>query len=241
MRLTVATGLKSEVHVPVTPPAVWTPLPKPLRQCKVGFFSGCGVHLKSQEPYNTAGDISYRLLPTNVSVKDMMITHGGFDNSDANKDVNAVMPLDRMHELAAEGFIGSVADHFIGYMGGGGNVQKFRDEIGPAIAKLLKEEGVDIAVATGGCGSCHRSTVMVQRAVEAAGISTILIAALPPIAKQQGAPRISAPHVPMGANAGEPNNKEMQMGILRDTLKAMETMTSFGQMVVLPYEYRHNV
>lgn len=241
MKLTTAKGMKSEVYVPITPPAVWTPLTKPLSECKIGFFSAGGVHLKTQEPYNTAGDFTYRLLPTSVATTEMMVTHGGFDNSDVNKDINSMMPLDRLKELVAEGFIGSIADTFVGFMGGGGNIQKFQDEVGPAVAKLLKEQGVDIAIATGGCGTCHRSTVIVQRAVEAAGISTIIIAALPPIAKQQGSPRISAPHVPMGANAGEPHNKVMQTAILKDTLRAIEKMESFGQMVVLPYEYRHNV
>jgi hypothetical protein len=88
-----------------------------------------------------------------------MVTHRGFDNSDINKDVNAMFPPDRLRELRDEGFIGSLA-----------------------------------------------------------GMSTIIIAALPPIARQQGAPQISAPHVPIGSNAGEPNNKVMQTAILRDTL-----------------------
>lgn len=123
-------------------------------------------------------------------------------------------------------------------MGGGGDVDRFRAEGGPAIAKILKEEGVDIAVFTGGCGTCHRSAVIVQRAVEAAGMSTIIVAALPPIARQQGAPRIAAPHVPIGSNAGEPRNVEMQTAILKDTLRAVEEMTQFGQMRALPYEYR---
>lgn len=239
MSLTTAKGLKSEVYVPITPPAVWTALTKPLNQCKVAFFSAGGVHLKSQKPYDTAGDFSYRKIPSTTLTKDMMVTHGGYDNSDVNKDINAMFPLDRLRELEEEGFIGSIADTLIGFMGGGGNIQKFQEETGPAIAKILKDQGVDIAIATSGCGTCHRSSVIVQRAVEAAGISTIIIAALPPIAKQQGAPRISAPHMPMGANAGEPHNKEMQTGILKDTLNAVVKMDSFGQMVVLPYEYRH--
>jgi D-proline reductase (dithiol) PrdB len=36
----------------------------------------------------------------------LMVTHGGFDNSDINKDVNAMFPIDRLHELVEEGFIG---------------------------------------------------------------------------------------------------------------------------------------
>lgn len=48
--------------------------------------------------------------------------------------------------------------------------------------------------------------MIVQRAIEEAGIPTILIAALPPVVRQNGTPRAVAPLVPMGANAGEPNN-----------------------------------
>lgn len=241
MKLTTAQGLKSEIFVPITPPAVWTPLNKPLSECKIAFITAGGIHQKSQKPFNTAGDYSYREIPSDTPTSELMVTHGGFDNSDINKDVNAMFPLDRLHELVKEGFIGSLADVMYGFMGGGGNVDKFLSETGPAIAKSLKEQGVDIVVCTGGCGTCHRSAVIVERACEELGMSTIIIAALPPIARQQGAPRISAPHVPIGSNAGEPNNVEMQTAILKDTLTLVTEMTSFGEMKVLPYEYRHNV
>lgn len=52
-----------------------------------------------------------------------MVTHGGFDNSDINKDVNAMFPIDRLHELVAEGFIGSLPEETYTFMGGGGNVE----------------------------------------------------------------------------------------------------------------------
>jgi D-proline reductase (dithiol) PrdB len=241
MKLTTVNGLRSEIFVPVTPPPVWTPLKKPLRECKVAFITAGGIHQKKQKPFNTAGDYSYREIPADIPTSELMVTHGGFDNSDINKDVNAMFPLDRLRELREEGFIGSLAETMYGFMGGGGNVDKFREETGPAIAKSLKEQDVDIVVCTGGCGTCHRSAVVVERACEEAGMSTVIIAALPPIARQQGAPRISAPHVPIGSNAGEPNNKEMQTAILKDTLNLVASMEHFGDMTALPYEYRHNV
>lgn len=241
MKLTTAVGMKSEIYVPITPAAVWTPLTKPLNECKVAFITAGGIHRKDQKPFNTAGDYSYREIPTDIATSELMVTHGGFDNSDINKDVNAMFPLDRLRELVDEGFIGSLAHTFYGFMGGGGNIDKFTNETGPEIAKKLKEQGVDIVVCTGGCGTCHRSAVIVERACEAAGMSSIIIAALPPIARQQGAPRITAPHVPIGSNAGEPNNKKMQTAILKDTLNAVVEMKTFGELKVLPYEYRHNV
>ncbi|ADL08416.1 putative D-proline reductase, PrdB subunit [Thermosediminibacter oceani DSM 16646] len=83
--------------------------------------------------------------------------------------------------------------------------------------------------------------MIVQRAIESVGIPTVLIAALPPVAKQQGSPRIVAPMVPMGANVGEPNNKVMQTAILKDALNALVTIDSYGKVVNLPYEYKAKI
>ena len=80
-----------------------------------------------------------------------------------------------------------------------------------------------------------------QRAIESVGIPTIIIAALPPVVRQQGSPRAVAPRVPMGANAGEPHNVEMQTGILKDTLEQLEKLYSPGKIVPLPYEYIANI
>lgn len=241
MKLTTVPGMRSEIFAPTTPPPVWAPLTKPLSQCKVGFATAGGIHVKSQKPFHTAGDFTFREIPIETPSSELTVTHGGFDNSDINKDVNAMLPIDRLHELKKEGFIGDLSPVLIGFMGGGGNVEKFTNESGPAIAKIFKDAGVDVVLLTGGCGTCHRSATIVQRAIEAVGISTIIVAALPPIAKQQGAPRIAAAHVPIGSNAGEPNNIEMQTAILKDSLQLVVEMKEFGEMVMLPYEYRHNV
>lgn len=80
-----------------------------------------------------------------------------------------------------------------------------------------------------------------QRAIEESGIPTIIIAALPPVVRQNGTPRAVAPLVPMGANAGEPNNPEMQKAIVKDSLIKLTEITSAGQIVPLPYEYHAKV
>ena len=76
-----------------------------------------------------------------------------------------------------------------------------------------------------------------QRAIEAAGIPTVIIAALPPVVKQAGSPRAAAPIVPMGANAGAPHDDEMQRAIVKATLNLLETIETPGKVVSLPYEY----
>ncbi|MCT4583949.1 MAG: D-proline reductase (dithiol) protein PrdB, partial [Peptostreptococcaceae bacterium] len=78
---------------------------------------------------------------------------------------------------------------------------------------------------------------IVQRAIEEIGIPTIIVAALPPVVRQNGSPRAVAPLVPMGANAGEPNNVEMQTAILKETLEKLIEIPSAGKIIALPYEY----
>ena len=76
-----------------------------------------------------------------------------------------------------------------------------------------------------------------QRAIEEAGIPTIIIAALPPVVRKTGTPRAVAPLVPMGANAGEPNNVEMQTEIVKATLEQLVAIDTPGKVVPLPFEY----
>ena len=80
-----------------------------------------------------------------------------------------------------------------------------------------------------------------QRAIEAVGIPTIIIAALPPVVRQAGTPRAVAPLVPMGANAGAPHDKEMQTAICKETLKLLEELEAPGQIVPLPFEYHAQI
>jgi D-proline reductase (dithiol) PrdB len=150
MKLSVIEGLQSEIFVPITPPAVYTPLTKPVKDCTVALLTAGGVHLKSQTPFLLAGDFTYREIPSDIKADELMVTHGGYDNSDVNKDINSMLAIDRIREMAKEGYIGKVAARHIGFMGGGGNVKKFQEETGPAIAKILKEDKVDIALLTAG-------------------------------------------------------------------------------------------
>lgn len=76
-----------------------------------------------------------------------------------------------------------------------------------------------------------------QRAIEAVGIPTIIIAALPPVVRQTGSPRAVAPLVPMGANAGQPHNVEMQTNIVKSALEQLIAIQTPGTVVPLPYEY----
>lgn len=150
MSLTVIKGLQSEIYVPITPPVVWTPVEKPLNEMTVAIATAAGVHLKSDKKFYLANDTGYRIIPGDADSKDLMVSHGGYDNSDVNKDINCMFPIDRLRELAKEGLIKRVAPKHIGFMGGGGDLKVFEEKTGPEIAEILLNEGVDAVLLTAG-------------------------------------------------------------------------------------------
>jgi D-proline reductase (dithiol) PrdB len=97
-----------------------------------------------------AGDTSYREIPGDVNSADLTVSHGGYDNTDVQRDINCMFPIDRLRELAEEGVIGSVASTHFGLMGGGGDIRVFTDVTGPAIAQKLKDAHVDAVLLTAG-------------------------------------------------------------------------------------------
>ena len=150
MSLTVVKGLQSEIFVTVTPPPVWAPVKKELKDMTIALATAAGVHHKDQKRFNLAGDFTWRKITDKKPSDELMVSHGGYDNSDVNKDINCMFPIDRIHELAKEGFIKACAPVHAGFMGGGGNQEKFKHETGPAIAKMFVEEGVAAVILTAG-------------------------------------------------------------------------------------------
>ena len=61
MSLTVVKGLQSEIFVPVTPPPVWAPVKKELKDMTIALATAAGVHHKDQKRFNLAGDFTWRM------------------------------------------------------------------------------------------------------------------------------------------------------------------------------------
>ena len=141
---------QSEIPVAIMPDIVWTPITEPLAEMKIALVTGTGVHLKSDRRFNLTTDSSFRIIPEDTSTADLTVSHGGYDNSDVMADINSMFPLDPLRKLVEEGLIAGVAPRHIGFMGGGGDLKKLAEETGPAIAEILKRDGVDAAVFTAG-------------------------------------------------------------------------------------------
>jgi len=132
-------------------PVPWTPLKKPLSECRVALVSSAGFVLPGQEPFDDekrGGDPSFREIPADVDVATLVDTHRSqsFDHSGMRSDANLAFPLDRLRELAESGRIGRVNRRYLSFMGSLTATGAFVRDTAPAAAKLLVEDGVDVAL-----------------------------------------------------------------------------------------------
>lgn len=124
----------------------WTPFHKPLRKARVALITTGGAYIKNaQEPFNTDGDTSYRVLSKDTPRDQFGVSHTHYDTSGVLKDVNVIFPYERLKELEREGAIGAFADPCYGFMGfiPGAMVPTLVEQTAPEVARKLVEDGVD--------------------------------------------------------------------------------------------------
>jgi D-proline reductase (dithiol) PrdB len=133
----------------------WTPLTKPLAECKVAIVTTAGVHHRDQEPFDMHdrdGDSTFRVINASLPVSDLVITHDYYDHADADRDINIIFPIQRLREIESEGLIGEVARYHYAFMGHilGGHIEVLINQTAPKVARRLKSDGVDVVLLTPG-------------------------------------------------------------------------------------------
>jgi D-proline reductase (dithiol) PrdB len=147
--LALVEGTHHGVNHRVNPDAAFTPLRKPLSESRIALLSTAGVHLDDQEPFHTetvAGDQTIRLIPDDVDLSRLRFSHTHYDTSSAERDPNVVFPLDRLHELVAEGRLGSTAPFHVGMMGFNPDPTRVAEDAAPEVVRHFREMEVDVAL-----------------------------------------------------------------------------------------------
>ena len=135
-------------------PIPWTPLPKPLSECKVAMITSGGIAMKNDIPFDQEGerqnpwwgDPSFRTIPKTATEKDIEIYHLHIKPDFARQDINCLLPIRRLEELANIGEIGSVADTHFSIMGYLLEPEEMLNKSVPAIIKQLQDEQVDAVI-----------------------------------------------------------------------------------------------
>jgi D-proline reductase (dithiol) PrdB len=139
-------AMTADIETPVFDTIAFT-TPPPLSAATVAIVTSASLHHPDDQDFAPA-DTGYRVLSS--TRRDYVMGHWSpnFDTTGFAIDINTVFPIDRLDELAARGVIGSVASEHLAYAGNQFDLSAVRLDSGPAGAKRLRQQGVDVVLLT---------------------------------------------------------------------------------------------
>ena len=98
----------------------------------------------AQDPW--WGDPGYRIIPRGTKTTDIRVYHLHINPAFAEEDLNCLLPLQRLDELAEAGLVADSALNHYSYMGYLIDPTEFLRTSVPAMIEKMREEAVDVVV-----------------------------------------------------------------------------------------------
>ena len=116
----------------------------PLEEATVALVTTAALG-RPGEPW-VPGTHEFRVLEGDLD--DVIMGHNStnLDRTGFAADRNVAFPIDRLHEMAAAGDIGKVAPRHMSFLGSVFELSTFVLDTGPAAAKMLVEDEVDVVL-----------------------------------------------------------------------------------------------
>jgi len=131
--------------------APFTPLRKPLSECKVGLIGTSEVAVKfdpetEEDPIVENDFRGVYAIPADVPTERFYSRTSSFDrNATHLDDVNAYYPVDRLRESVADGVIGSMPERLYGAYNNYSQ-RKVLTQEAPKVLEFCREDGIDALV-----------------------------------------------------------------------------------------------
>ena len=131
----------------------FTPLQKPLRDCTVTLVSTAGIARNEDRPFDQEGerrnpwwgDPSYRVIPLGTTEEEIRLYHMHIDPRFGEADLDVVLPMRRLTELADAGVVGRAAQRHYSLMGFILDPTVLIQQTAPALVAQMRAERVDAA------------------------------------------------------------------------------------------------
>ncbi len=207
----------------------FTPLRKPLSDCTVGLITTAAPFRADKgdqgpgAPYNAEAKFYSVYSGDTAADHDLRIAHVAIDRKHTRMaDSNTWFPLPMLRRFAREGRIGKLAARFHGAPTN--RSQRHTLDVDcPELIARCREDGVDAVILVANCPVCHQTLSLAARALEAAGIATVLMACAKDIPEHCGVPRLLFSDFPLGNAAGKPHDSESQRQTLELALRVLES------------------
>ena len=218
------------------------PLRKPLAECVVTLVTTAAPFQPDKgpqgpgAPYNAAAKFFVPYTGDTALDHDVRISHVAIDRVHTSmEDASTWFPLPLLRRRAAEGRL-RLAPRFHGAPTNRSQRHTMEVDI-PLILERCVEDGVDAAVLAANCPVCHQTLALTARALEAAGISTVLMGCARDIVEHVGVPRLLFSDFPLGNAAGRPHDPASQAATLDLALGLLESATAPRTTVQSPQRW----
>ncbi len=172
------------------------PLGKKLEECRVAIVTTAAPYQPDKgdqgpgAPYNSAAKFYQVYSGDTARDHDLRISHVGIDRKYTTaEDPGTWFPLPALRAAAKQGRIGELARRFHGLPTNRSHRVTLEVDC-PEIVARCKEDRVDAALLLPNCPVCHQSASLAARALEAAGIATVVMGCAKDIVEYVGVPRL---------------------------------------------------
>ena len=207
----------------------FTPLHRPLADATVVLLTTAAPFQPDKgpqgagAPYNAAAKFYVPYAMDSAVDHDLRIAHVGVDRRHASMvDSGCWFPLPLLRRFAAEGRIGRLAARAHGVPTNRSHRHTLEVDVPIVVARCL-EDGAHAAVLVANCPICHQTMSLTARALERAGIPTVLMGCAKDIVEHCGVPRFLFSDFPLGNAAGRPDDPASQRATLELALRVLET------------------
>jgi hypothetical protein len=223
-----------------------TKLNVPLADATIGLITTAAPHQDDKgaqgpgAPYNGAAKF-YSIYSLSTALEpELFISHIAYDRDHTTAaDQGTYFPLQALNQLVAEGVIGAVAPRFHGLPTNRSQRTTITVDCPELIARC-RADNIDGAILVPNCPVCHQSAALAARALEAAGIATVIMGCARDITEHIGVPRLLFSNFPLGNSAGLPGDRTTQHQIAAMAVKLLETADTPRTTRTTPFGWSGN-
>jgi len=208
------------------------PLGKPLAECRVALVTTAAPYQPDKgaqgpgAPYNARAKFYAVYSGATNRDHDLRIAHVAIDRRHTTgEDIGTYFPLRALRDAAARGRIGAVAPRFHG-LPTNRSQRATLDIDCPELVARCRADGVDAVVLVPNCPVCHQSAGLAARALETAGMATVVMGCAMDIVEHVGVPRFVFSDFPLGNAAGRPRDPQSQAFTLELALQLLTGATA---------------
>ncbi len=207
----------------------FTRLARPLTASRVALVTTAAPYQADKgdqgpgAPYNAPAKFYTAYSGDTAREHDLRISHVAIDRQHTTAaDPSTYFPLPALRQAAAAGRIGSMAPRFHGAPTNRSHRATLHVDA-PIIVARCQADMVDAAILVANCPVCHQTVSLVARALEAAGIATVVLGCAKDIVEYIGVPRFVFSDFPLGNGAGRPGDVDSQAATLEFAFALLES------------------